>query len=60
MTEVKKVKVERYSMTVYCKNCLVVTECLIPTRTPLSIADCVNCGVVGMLLTVKSYPGSKK
>lgn len=57
----KKVKEEeikkRYSVIVYCKNCLEVSSCSFPPGIEISQGDCVVCRVKQKLLLVKKVNG---
>lgn len=46
----------RYSATVYCMNCMIVSNVSIPPGVTIQEGDCVVCRVRGKLLPVKTYP----
>lgn len=54
-----KNETKRYEATIYCKNCMRVTNVLIAQGTTLTDSDCAYCRVRYMLFPVITYPGKK-
>lgn len=57
LEEKKELEKKRYSATVYCTNCMVVSNVSIPPGVTIKEGDCVHCRVRNCQLPVVDYPG---